>query len=305
MTLVLVLVVIVPLGAILGLLVSSIVRLAADSGAVAQLKIPPPPAGLSDLPFAGHDLAARWGHWSAMSRDELAAALAPYAANAVKWTIARAGNLGMLLVQMTLSAIIMPVLFARGEAVAGWVRLAGRRLGGTRCDDALLLAARATRGVALGVVVTAVVQGAVAALGLFVAGVPFAPALSVVAIVLCVAQVGPLPVLLPSVVWLFYRGDTSWGTVLAVWTIPATLIDNLVRPFVVSKDANLPALLVFIGVIGGLASFGLIGVFIGPVVLAVAQAVLDAWVRSGPPEDDGLPPGPCEEIGGAGTDPAR
>jgi predicted PurR-regulated permease PerM len=149
-----------------------------------------------------------------------------------------------------------------------------------------VLAGQAIRGVALGVVVTAVGQSGLAGIGLAIAGVPFAGALTVLALVLCIAQVGPILVLLPAIVWLYGSGQAGWGTFLLVWTIPIVTLDNVVRPILIKKGADLPLLLIFTGVIGGLVSFGLIGIFVGPVVLAVSHTLLEAWVDSG---DDPAP----------------
>ena len=137
--------------------------------------------------------------------------------------------------------------------------------------------------IALGVVVTAIVQSLLAGLGLLIAGIPFAAALTTVAFILCIAQVGPLLVLGPAVGYLFWSGQTGWGVFLLVWTIVVGTMDNFVRPFLIKKGADLPLVLVFAGVLGGLMTFGLIGIFVGPVVLAVAHTLLEAWADQATP----------------------
>jgi predicted PurR-regulated permease PerM len=97
---------------------------------------------------------------------------------------------------------------------------------------------------------------------------------------LCVAQLGPALVLIPSIALLYWRGDTLWGTVLLIWSLPVGILDNFLRPALIRKGADLPLLLIFAGVIGGLIAFGIIGLFIGPVVLAVAFTLLKAWVST-------------------------
>jgi predicted PurR-regulated permease PerM len=101
-------------------------------------------------------------------------------------------------------------------------------------------------------------------------------------LLLCIAQIGVIPVLGSAVAWLYWSGSSTWGTVLLVWTIVAGTMDNFLRPVLIKKGADLPLLLVFAGVIGGLLAFGLIGIFVGPVVLAVADALLTAWIDGGP-----------------------
>ena len=166
----------------------------------------------------------------------------------------------------------------KGESAAdGCVRF-GRHLAGEPGDRVVRLAAQAIRGVALGVVVTALVQAALAGVGLALAGVPFAALLAVVAFVSCIAQLGPALVLVPSVAWLYWQGATGTATALLLWTLVVVTLDNVLRPFLMTKGANLPMLLMFAGVIGGLLAFGLIGIFVGPVVLAVSYTLLVAWM---------------------------
>jgi predicted PurR-regulated permease PerM len=123
------------------------------------------------------------------------------------------------------------------------------------------------------------VQAGLGGIGLAVAGVPFAPVLTTVMFLFSVAQVGAVPVLVPAVIWLYWTGDATWGTVLLVVTIVVGTLDNVLRPLLITQGANLPFLLIFAGVIGGLIAFGLIGIFVGPVVLAVAHSLLGAWIR--------------------------
>jgi predicted PurR-regulated permease PerM len=115
-----------------------------------------------------------------------------------------------------------------------------------------------------------------------IAGVPFAGVLTAVMLLLCIAQIGVIPVLGTAVAWLYWSGESAWGTFLLVWTIVAGTMDNFLRPILIKRGADLPLLLVFAGVIGGLLAFGLIGIFVGPVVLAVADTLLTAWIDNGP-----------------------
>jgi len=118
--------------------------------------------------------------------------------------------------------------------------------------------------------------------GLAVVGVPFAGLLTVLLFVLCIAQIGMLVVLIPAVVWVYWTGHPVWGTLLLVWSLVASLLDNVLRPLLVRRSADLPLLLIFIGVIGGLIAFGLSGLFVGPVVLAVAYTLLVTWMKEEP-----------------------
>ena len=124
---------------------------------------------------------------------------------------------------------------------------------------------------------------------LAVAGVPLAPVLTAVMFFLSIAQIGPMLVLAPAVIWMYWNGDSGWGTVLLVWTLVVGLMDNVLRPVLIRKGADLPLLLIFAGVIGGMVAFGLVGIFVGPVVLGVAYTLLNAWIDSGGEADHGAP----------------
>jgi predicted PurR-regulated permease PerM len=122
------------------------------------------------------------------------------------------------------------------------------------------------------------VQSLVGGIALAVAGVPLASILTAVMFMFCVAQFGPTPVLLPAVIWLYATGNTAWGTFLLVAMIIVISLDNLLRPILIRKGADLPMLLILAGVIGGLLAFGLVGIFLGPAVLAVSYTLLQAWM---------------------------
>jgi predicted PurR-regulated permease PerM len=189
-----------------------------------------------------------------------------------------------VVLQFFFTVIIAAILYARGESAAEGIISFARRLAGKQGVGAVLLAERTVRGVALSVVVTAFIQAAVGGLGLAIAGVPAAALLTAVMFMFCLAQVGPAVVLVPALVWVFWSDGILWGTILLVFSILTVALDYFVRPALIRKGANLSLVIIFVGVMGGLVAFGIIGLFIGPVVLAVAHALLNSWV-SGEVED--------------------
>ena len=245
---------------------------------LATAPIPPPPEWVSRIPLVGAKIAAGWSSIAAAGKGDLVARLAPYAAAAAQWVAGALGGVGMLGLQFLLTVIISAVMYTQGEAAkAGLIRF-GRRLAGDRGEGVVVLAGQAIRGVALGVVVTALAQTVLAGVGLAVAGIPFAGLLTCVILLLCIAQIGPILVLLPAVIWLFWNDQTAWGVALLVWSIGVGTMDNVLRPILIRKGADLPLLLIFSGVIGGLIAFGIVGLFVGPVVLAVTYTLLKDWV---------------------------
>ena len=245
---------------------------------LSTVKIPPPPGWLEKIPVVGSSAVERWQHFAAVSPEELSKLLAPYASKLVAWFVGQAGNFSLLVLHFLLSIAISAVLYANGETTAGGIRKFARRLAGQSGDEVAVLSAKAIRGVALGIVVTALVQSSLGGIGLFLAGVPAAVLLTAVMLMLCIAQVGPAVVLVPAAIWLFYSGHNLAGSLFSVWAIFVGIIDNFLRPVLIRKGVDLPMLLIITGVIGGLIGFGIIGLFIGPVILAVTFTLLSAWV---------------------------
>ena len=248
---------------------------------LSTVKIPPPPGWLEKIPMFGNSAVEHWQRFAVVSSEDLSKYLAPYASKVVAWFVGQAGNFGLLLLHFLLSIAIAAVLYANGETAAGGVRKFARRLAGQPGEEAAVLSARAVRGVALGIVVTALVQSSLGGIGLFLAGVPAAVLLTAVMLMLCIAQIGPVLVLIPAAIWLFYNGYNLAGSLFSVWAVFVGSIDNILRPILIRKGVDLPMLLIITGVIGGLIGFGIIGLFIGPVILAVTFTLLRAWVAKG------------------------
>jgi predicted PurR-regulated permease PerM len=262
------------------------------SRALAARPLPALPDWVAGLPLVGKRIAAEWQKLASTSSDELVARVTPDLTGIARWLVARAGGVGGLLLQFLLTVAVAAMLYAKGEAVGGGVLAFARRLAGADGVHVVILSAGAIRAVALGIVVTALVQSAVGGIGLAVTGVPHAFLLTCVMVMLGVAQIGPAPVLLGALIWLYARGQPWWGTVMLVWALVTASLDNVLRPILIRRGADLPLVLVLAGVLGGLLSFGLVGLFVGPVVLAVTYTLLVAWVRADVrPQRESLPGG--------------
>jgi predicted PurR-regulated permease PerM len=278
MTVVLLCVLVIPLWLAIGTIVSNTDQIAGWVKSMSAFEVPPPPAWLAGLPLFGGDLVAAWEKVALAGLQDFFKKLAPYGGTAIRWFATEVGGFGALVLQFLLTVVFAALLYARGEQATSWIKRFGRRLAGPRGEHSIRLAGQAVRGVALGVVVTALAQSVLGGIGLAVAGVPFAAVFTAVMFMLAIAQIGPLLVLGPSVAWLYWSSSTGWGTFLLVWTLVVGTMDNFLRPILIKKGADLPLLLIFVGVVGGLIAFGLIGIFVGPVVLAVAHKLLSAWV---------------------------
>jgi predicted PurR-regulated permease PerM len=239
----------------------------------------PPPEWLAKIPVVGAKLTARWQELAAGGPEAVSSFLRPYVGSAANWVLATTGGLGGTALHFLLTVIIAAILYSNGESAAKGVLAFAHRIGGERGERTMHLASHAVRGVALGVIVTAIVESLIAAVGLWLTGVPRAALFVALIFVLAIAQLGPIPVLAPLVIWLFWSGKVLWGVVLLAFTVVIAVVDNVLKPVLIKRGVDLPLLLIVAGVIGGLIGFGVIGLFIGPVILAVTYTLLQSWIQ--------------------------
>jgi predicted PurR-regulated permease PerM len=281
MTLGMILVLVVPLWLAIDTIVNHAEDIVNLAKKLTSSGFPPLPKWIAEIPFFGEKIAAIWVQVADAGSQGLITKAQPYAAQTGSLILSQVGSLGALLLQFFLIVCLSAVFYSNGESGAAMLRRFGRRVAGENGENAINLAGGAIRGVALGVGVTAIVQTVLGGIGLAIAGVPFASLLSAVMLMLCIAQIGPSLVLFPAVAWMFWMGDTGWAIALLVWSLIVVTLDNFLRPMLIKKGADLPLLLIFAGVIGGLIGFGLIGIFIGPVALAVTYTLFEAWSKDG------------------------
>jgi predicted PurR-regulated permease PerM len=243
--------------------------------------IPPAPAWLGKLPLVGGKAEAMWTSAASAGVPALAAKVGPHVRGIASSFGAELGSVGAFFVQFLLTVAIQAVMFARGESAVAGVRAFARRVGGSSGEQVVDLAGGTIHAVAMGVVVTAAAQAVFAGLGLAIAHVPLAAALTLVIFVLCLAQLSPLLTFTPLVIWSFYAKGVGWGVFMIVLAIATDLLSDFLQPLLLKKGVKLPTLVTLSGVVGGLMSFGLIGLFVGPVLLAVTYTLLTAWVKRG------------------------
>lgn len=281
MTLAILLVFIVPFALAVGALLQAADRSPTVMNAFLAKGIGPPPDWVVELPLFGQKFAEHWQALSAGGPDALAAAVQPYALSAATWAISATGGLGKTIILILLTVLLVVILYSQGETAAAGVLAFARRLGGESGQRTVYLAGQAIRSVALGVVVTALIQSALAGIGLWLCGIPHPGLLTAIAFMLGVAQLGPGLVLAPSIGWLYWIGSSGWGTALLIWSIPVATLDNVLRPVFIRRGVQLPLLLIIAGVIGGLIGFGMVGLFVGPVILAATYTLAKDWVARG------------------------
>ena len=241
-------------------------------------ELPALPGWLAGAPLVGSRLEQAWGDLAKGGAEGIKARLADHTGEILRWLMGRLGNLAGMLVQLLLTLGITGLLYARGESVAAVLLRFARRLAGVPGEQAARLAALATRGVGLGVVLTPLLQSIVAGAGMVVAGAPHVGLFSLAVLLSCLAQAGPIPAMLIPVVWLYARGAALPALGLLAWAIVVHICGPVVRPLLIKRGVDLPIVLIISGVIGGVTAFGVVGLFIGPVLLAVASALLEGWM---------------------------
>ncbi|ACY84623.1 AI-2E family transporter YdiK [Edwardsiella piscicida] len=279
MTLLLLLLFVLPIGMVITSLIGNAGPIL-DWAANARSWQMPQMEWLQTLPLIGAKLYASWQ--GLMNEGVLVTKIQPYIGQGITWFITQAAHVGGFFLHCSLMLLFSALLYSRGEDVAFGIRRFAIRLAADRGDAAVILGGQAIRAVALGVVVTALAQSVLAGIGLAISGIHYAVLLTVVMFICCLAQLGPLLVLIPAVAWLYWSGDNTWATVLLVWSGVVGTMDNVLRPALIRLGADLPMLLVLSGVIGGLLAFGMIGLFIGPVVLAVSYRLVSVWISEAP-----------------------
>jgi predicted PurR-regulated permease PerM len=281
MTLGLVAVVAVPLAAMVIWSLENADRIKAFLSNVPDYRIPPAPAWLRKLPLVGGKAAAMWTSAAAAGVPAVVAKVEPHARALTAWLAAKVSGFGSFLLELILTAAIQAAMFARGEQAVAGVKAFARRVAGTYGEQTVDLAGGTIYTVAMGVVVTALAQAAFAGVGLAIAHVPIAALLTLAIFVLCVSQIGPIPILAPVVVWAFISRGGGWGIFLIAWSAATELINYVLQPALLKKAVKIPVLVTLVGVIGGLLSLGTIGLFAGPVLLTMTYTLLRAWIRDG------------------------
>lgn len=277
MTLLIAVVVLAPF-VIVGLtLAENFDRMADFTKRFAEQGPPDPPVWVSQLPLIGEQARAYWARF-AHDTPELVSELKKFMDPIRTALLSGGAGVAEGLLQLTLSVLIAFFFFRDGDAATLRLRAAVNRIAPDRGPRLLDVAGATTRGVVYGILGTALAQGVLMAIGLWIAGIGAAPLLGLVTFFLSPVPIGPPLVWIPAAVWLFSQGNTGMGIFMLLWgTLVVSMVDNFLKPIIISRGSNLPFLLVMLGILGGVVAFGFIGVFIGPVLLALGLALLKEW----------------------------
>ncbi len=250
--------------------------------------LPTAPPWVEAIPLVGPAFAAIWDRWAG-DISELLQAMRPYVGFVLEsgFDLLLGITRGVLLFILALFVAFFFYLY--GEPIAGRLADLLRRIAGDRADRLIAITGATVRGVVYGILGTAVVQGILTAFGLWLSGVPRPTLLGTIAGFLSVLPIGAPVVWIPAALWLMVSGHLGWGIFLAIYGVVAVSgADSVIRPWFISRGAQLPFVLTVLGVLGGALAFGLLGIFLGPVLLGVGYTLVNEWARPSRP----VPPDP-------------
>jgi predicted PurR-regulated permease PerM len=240
--------------------------------------IPAPADSVKSWPLIGEQVYRLWALAATDMKAiliEAAPWLKPFGGRLLNF----AGTAVLGLAQFVAAIIIAGFLYAPGPQLARTLRGLFHRIFGERSEEMLKLAGSTIRNVSRGVVGIAVVQSFLAGMGFLAAGIPAAGFLTFVALVLGIIQIGPTILFIPIVLWSWTQLDTASAVMFTAYMAVVSLVDNVLRPLVFAHGLTTPMPIIFVGVIGGTIAYGISGLFLGPIVLAVAWALLVAWIE--------------------------
>jgi predicted PurR-regulated permease PerM len=242
------------------------------------LAIPPAPEGVKDWPVIGAQVYALWDQVS----TNLGAALreiAPHLKPLAGPVLAFAGSAGFGTLKFVAAVALSGFLFHYGPRLVAAVRRIQARLVTQRSQDFVALAGLTIRTVAQGVIGVAVLQSLLAGIGLKLAGVPHAGLLAFAVLILAILQIGSAVILIPVIIWIWATKDFTVALPLTIYLLIVGFADNVLKPILMGRGLNTPMLVIFIGVLGGMLAHGILGLFVGPIILAVTWELIMAWVR--------------------------
>lgn len=252
-----------------------------------SLTIPPPTERVGTWPLIGEPIERLW-RLASENIGEALKEIAPQLKALSRWLLTAAAGVGLGILQFVVAIIIAGVLMVNASSGKEASQAIARRLAGARGAELADLAETTVRSVARGILGVAMIQGVLSGLGFMVVGVPGAGLWALVCLFLAIIQVGVLPIFVPIVIYVFATASTGTAVLFLIWSIFVAVIDNVLKPLLLGRGLTVPTLVIFIGAIGGFLASGIIGLFIGAVVLVLGYELFQEWLtkeRTLPPED--------------------
>lgn len=243
-----------------------------------HISVPPPPEKVADWPVVGERLYRGW--LSASQNLEAALMkLVPYLKDAGLWLVSTVGNVGRGVFMFVVAVVIAGALLPYGERAAALARRAASIVARDRGPELVELTAASIHSVTRGVLGVALIQSLLAGLGMLVAGVPAVGIWTLLILMLAVMQLPPMIVILPIIFYLFWTSSTWVAVLFTIWGVVVGMSDNVLKPLLMGKGSKIPMLVLFIGSLGGFISSGILGLFMGAIVLSIGYTLFMAWVQ--------------------------
>lgn len=255
-------------------------------------QLPPPPDKLLTWPVIGPPLHAAWAQ-ATMNLGAVISAHGPPLLSAGSVVLGKIAGLGLSLLMMAVSVLIMGLLFRPGPALAVEIRRFANRVFAPRGAGLIDLAGATVRNVSRGIVGVAIIQALLAGIIMVAFGIKAAGLLALISLFLSIIQIGPGLVLTPTIIWAWTAMEPGTALLFTVLMVPVMIIDNILKPIFMAHGLDTPMLVILVGVLGGMVAYGLIGLFIGPVVLAVFYELFMGWVNAVDHEDGAATPVPA------------
>ena len=252
-------------------------RLISERLDLANLTIPPPSISVKDWPLIGQPIYQFWE----LASTNLSAALAQIVPQLkpLGSSLLRIGaDTGLGIIMFLAAIVVAGFLFSPAPMIAEAIKKFSRRLNPTRGEEFVEQAGATIRAVSRGVIGISVLQALLAGVGLMVAGIPQASLITFGVLVLGIIQIGPSIILIPVIIWAWTFMGTIPALLFTAYMVPINLLDNLLRPIVMGRGLKTPILVILIGVIGGTLAYGITGLFLGPIVLAVIWELFVSWI---------------------------
>jgi predicted PurR-regulated permease PerM len=238
---------------------------------------PDPPTWVAKLPVVGSPLHDRW-QAMAGSGAKLTTELTQYLMPLRNWALSGAANLGGGVLSLSLSVFVAFFFYRDGAALSNRLEALFNRVGGKQAPGLLRIAGDTIKSVVYGIIGAALAQGFLSGIGFLIAGVPGFLLLGILTCILSLIPIGPPLIWAPAAIWLFQNGETGWAVFLGLWGfLVVSAVDNVIKPYFISQGSRLPFILVFLGVLGGVMAFGILGIFLGPTLLAIAYTLFQEW----------------------------
>jgi predicted PurR-regulated permease PerM len=263
----------------LGLSLAESVRTLIERLNEGTVALPPPPEIIKTWPLIGNKAYETWDLASTNLRALLTQAV-PYLKPVGGTLLGAAGGFGINLLKFIVATIISGFLFIPGPALVESIKNILRHLAGARGAMFVDMAGATVRTISRGIIGVSVLQALLAGIGLIVAGVPASGLISFLVLLLGIVQIGPSIILVPLVIWSWFTMDATSAVLFSLYMIPVNLLDNVLRPLFMAKGLDTPIWIILLGVFGGTIVHGMIGLFVGPVVLSIAWQLIVLWTRS-------------------------